>query len=89
MKPGRLAPGLGIVSGFAFAVVEDFAEGEAGVAVVFEMLRQRDDIGHVGPHEVLVVEDARRVGARAAEHAAARGIAHGDLAIGPLKQHAL
>lgn len=85
--PRWLAPRIRIIAGFAFTVMEYLSERYCRVSVILEMLRQRNDVRHIWPHKVLVVEHAGRVGPGPVQQAAARGIANGNLAIGSLKQH--
>lgn len=85
--PRGLAPRLRIVAGLTLAVVKDLAERQARVAVVLEMLRQRDDVGQRRPQELVVRINADGRRPQAAQHAVARRIANRHLAIGPLEPH--
>ena len=71
------------------AVVVDFADTRGVIAVVFEKLRERDDVREVFADGHAVAVNLRGVRAEAAEEGGAAGVAERILAIGAVKADAL
>ena len=70
-------------------MVIDFSDGSRLVAVLLEVLRQREDIGHHGPQGGLQIVNCRRIWTAAAENTRPRRRAYGLLAVGSLEEDAL
>ena len=74
--------GNGVGAAVFQAAVPDFAERSGDVAVVFEVLREGDDIGQDAAEVVFEIVNFGGVGTAAEEQGSARGAADGLLAIG-------
>jgi hypothetical protein len=86
-RPRRL-PRHGPRRGVIEPAVIDLAHALDEIAVLFEMLAERDDIREGGPKMRFQIPNLRRVGSGAGHETGARGRAHGLLAVGAVERHA-
>ena len=67
----------------------EFAYSRGGIAIVPEVLRQRDHVWHIDPEMGVEIIDPRAVRPKPGEQGSARRIAHRVLGKGPLESIAV